>query len=358
MALWTDVIDPATLTGYARASQEDYERRKGSLSAFLPNQKVDDVVVRMMPSDTGLVQAASYRAFDAEPEFGASEAGRRVNVELAPVSQKLALSEYDRMRNRNASDDAMLQAVQRTTERAVAAVSDAVEYMRGLVIATGKATVDYGRGGIAVDDFGRAPEMDVTAAVAWDQTDAKPLDDLVAYLDAYAAMNGSTPGALLMSRKVLMNLAKNPALATTLVGGANRPATQDDLAALLGSYGIPEIRVVDRKVRRYNRENGKVETVSVLPDDSVFLLPQASEFSELGATFWAPTLGATEMGYGIAEADRAGITAGVYRNELPPHIAEVFADAVALPVLANPNLAMRATVLAPTEDPAPAEPTV
>jgi hypothetical protein len=32
MALWTDVIDPATLTGYARASLEDYEARKGTLA--------------------------------------------------------------------------------------------------------------------------------------------------------------------------------------------------------------------------------------------------------------------------------------------------------------------------------------
>ena len=49
------------------------------------------------------------------------------NFELAAVSQKFALSEYDRLRARNASDEAVLNVVRRTTERAVTAVSDAVD---------------------------------------------------------------------------------------------------------------------------------------------------------------------------------------------------------------------------------------
>ena len=140
MALWTDVIDPATLTGYARASLEEYEQRKGSLASFLPNEQVEDINVRLNVGNGGLVESAHFRAFDAEPEYGAVEAGRRKNFELAAVSQKFALSEYDRLRARNASDEAVLNVVRRTTERAVTAVSDAVELLRGEVIATAKAT--------------------------------------------------------------------------------------------------------------------------------------------------------------------------------------------------------------------------
>ena len=38
MALWTDIIDPETLTGYARASMNAYEARKGTLARWLPNR--------------------------------------------------------------------------------------------------------------------------------------------------------------------------------------------------------------------------------------------------------------------------------------------------------------------------------
>ena len=55
MALWTDVIDPATLTGYARASLEEYEQRKGSLASFLPNEQVEDINVRLNVGNGGLV---------------------------------------------------------------------------------------------------------------------------------------------------------------------------------------------------------------------------------------------------------------------------------------------------------------
>jgi hypothetical protein len=39
MALWTDIIDPETLTGYARASMNAYEARKGTLARWLPNRQ-------------------------------------------------------------------------------------------------------------------------------------------------------------------------------------------------------------------------------------------------------------------------------------------------------------------------------
>ena len=344
MALWTDVIDPATLTGYARASLEEYEQRKGSLASFLPNEQVEDINVRLNVGNGGLVESAHFRAFDAEPEYGAVEAGRRKNFELAAVSQKFALSEYDRLRARNASDEAVLNVVRRTTERAVTAVSDAVELLRGEVIATAQATIDYGRAGVVVDDFERDADMSVTAGTLWSDGAAKPLNDLLSYVQAYGVKNGEAPGTLVLSNRVLGALSQHASLNTQLVNGANRPATLDDVRSLLSSYGIPNIQVRDRKVRRWNRDTRAAETVSVLPDDSIYLLPAAGN-TDLGATFWAPTLGASEQGYGIADGDRAGIVAAVYRNDMPPHIAEVWADAVALPALVNPNLAMRAKVL-------------
>ena len=52
--LWTDIIDPADLTGYARESLADYERRQGSLAVFLPNREVADIVARFVTKGSKL----------------------------------------------------------------------------------------------------------------------------------------------------------------------------------------------------------------------------------------------------------------------------------------------------------------
>ena len=67
MALWTDVIDPATLTGYARASLADYEASRGTLARWLPNRGVADISVRFVQGASGLIDVANFRAFDDLP---------------------------------------------------------------------------------------------------------------------------------------------------------------------------------------------------------------------------------------------------------------------------------------------------
>ena len=54
MGLWTDLITPAELTGYARAALEDYERSKGTLARWLPNDTVPDIVARFVTGAAGL----------------------------------------------------------------------------------------------------------------------------------------------------------------------------------------------------------------------------------------------------------------------------------------------------------------
>ncbi|MFI5426061.1 hypothetical protein [Aeromicrobium sp. UC242_57] len=81
MALWTDIIDPATLTGYVREALADIESRKGSLARYLPNREVPDISVRFVAGQAGLVAEASYRAYDAEPEVGKKPGGKRVVLE-------------------------------------------------------------------------------------------------------------------------------------------------------------------------------------------------------------------------------------------------------------------------------------
>ena len=44
MAIWSDVITPATLTGYVRESLADYQARQGMLSQWLPDRLVPDIM--------------------------------------------------------------------------------------------------------------------------------------------------------------------------------------------------------------------------------------------------------------------------------------------------------------------------
>ena len=74
--LWTDVIDPADQTGFARQTAEDYEAAQGTLARWLPNRTVDDFDVAFTVGDTGLTEVAEYRSYDAETPIGDTPGGQ------------------------------------------------------------------------------------------------------------------------------------------------------------------------------------------------------------------------------------------------------------------------------------------
>lgn len=339
MALWTDIIDPATLTGYVRESLGDIERRRGNLARFLPNRTVPDIVVRFVAGQAGLVAEAQFRAYDAEPSIGKKPSGKRTILELPAIGQNIPVSEYDQLRTRGASDEVILNQILNTATQVTQAVADRMERLRGIVLRTGVATIpELG----AADSFGRDASHTVTAAALWNTaTSVSRLTDLQTWSDVYEATNGVPPGAILMSRRVARVLAQGDEFKTSLVGGGSRPATVADVNAIVEGAGLPPIEVYSRRT----------SAGLVLPDNELLLLPapvepDAWEDTQLGASFWGQTLSSTEEDWEIEDAEQPGIVAGVYRNEKPPMIAEVVSDAIGMPVLANANLSLKATVLA------------
>src|SRR5688500_12768063 len=114
--LWTDIIDPATLTGYARAALADFELRHGTLARYLPNREVGDIVVRFVKGQFGLIPVAKFRAYDAEPEIGARRPGKREIIELPALGQNIPVSEYEQLRlHGDVDEDAALVTIQNTT---------------------------------------------------------------------------------------------------------------------------------------------------------------------------------------------------------------------------------------------------
>ena len=343
--LWTDIIDPATLTGYARESLANYEARQGTLARFLPNREVADVVARFVKGQTGLVDVAKFRAYDAEPEIGKRQGGQRVTLELPALGQNIPVSEYEQLRARggNVSDEQALATILSATDTVVRAVSDAIERMRGIVLQTGKATISQDNF-VTEDDFGRSAGHSVTAATLWSVATADALSDLETWTDAYVDANGTEPGAILMSRRVLRAMASLDQFSTQLLNGGSRPATVDDVNAIVSAAGLPPIVTYNRRV------SVDGASTKVLSDDRLMLLPapvDTDDFmgTELGATFWGRTLTSTDAEWAIEDTEQPGVVAGVYRNPKPPMGVEVISDAIGLPVLANADLSFVADVL-------------
>lgn len=337
MALWTDVIDPATLTGYVREALSDIESRKGSLARYLPNREVPDISVRFVAGQAGLVAEASYRAYDSEPEVGKKPSGKRIVLELPAVGQNIPVSEYDQLRTRNASDELVLKEILNTSRQVAQAVSDRVERVRAVVLRTGVATISEIA---AADDFGRAGGHTVTAGSLWSSaTSVSRLTDLQTWCDTYEATNGVQPGRIVMSRNAFRLLQTGDEFKTNLVGGGSRRATADQVNEVVEGEGLPPIEVYTRRT----------SAGLLLPADELLLLPEPVDpddwqGTQLGSTFWGQTLTSSEPDWDLADVEQPGIVAGVYRNEKPPMIAEVISDAIALPVAANANLSFKAKV--------------
>lgn len=345
MALWTDIIDPATLTGYARASLADYEARNGTLAQFLPNREVADIVVRFVKGQTGLIDVAKFRAYDAEIEIGKRPTARRVTIELPAVGQNIPVSEYEQLRTRggNVSDQAALNTILNTTNVVVKAVADAAERMRGIVLATGKATISQDNY-IAEDDFGRPANHQVVAGTLWSNTSTSRLAYLQDLVDVYKATTGEIPGCILGSSRVLRALAAGTEFQTQLINGGARPASPADARNILVGNDLPPFITYDRQVS----VNGS--RTPVLPTDTLLLLPAPVgpddwQGTDLGATFWGRTLTSTQPDWAIVDDEQPGIVAGVWRNDKPPMGLEVISDAISLPVLANADRSLAARVL-------------
>lgn len=343
--LWTDLIDPADLSGYARESLADYEARQGTLAVYLPNREVADVIARFVKGATGLIEVAKFRAYDAEPEIGARQGGKRVTLELPALGQNIPVSEYDQLRARggNVSDQAILDTIYSTTDTVVRAVSDAIERMRGIVLYSGKATISQDNF-VTEDDFGRAAGHTVTAPALWSVASTDAIAQLQGYIDTYVAANGTEPGSLLMNRRAVRALASLDQFKTTLVGGASRPATLADVNDTIMAEGLPPIVTYNRQVK----VGGSV--VPVIPTDRVLMLPAPvatddAAGTELGATFWGRTLTSMDPDWNIESDEQPGLVAGVWKHPKPPMGLEVISDAIGLPVLANADLSFSIDVL-------------
>jgi hypothetical protein len=331
MLINADYITPAELTGYVRAGAADLGANQFTLARWLPNNAIDDLEYRFTSGGEGLVEAATFRSYDAESPIASRPGIRRVTGELPPISRKIRLGEYDRLRQRRL-DGQVRTALMRDAMRMTRAV-----YKGKLELAE--------NGVIATVDFGRKGAHTVVPAIAWTDPAAEMLADLLAWKAVYVDSNGEAPGAIVTSERVVALMMRNDELrALVYAGGVSQPSVVSisSINEVLRAYGLPPISTYEARVRV-----GGV-TTRVIPDDRVLLLPAAGdandpESTDLGATLWGTTAESLDGDYGIEDGEEPGIVSGVYKDDDPPALWTK-AAAIGLPVLANPDLTFCADV--------------
>jgi hypothetical protein len=202
MALWTDLIDPATLTGYARASLADYEARKGTLARWLPNREVPTSSCASSQGQTGLVDDRGLPRLRRRADHRQGPAGQArharaprartehpgLGVQPAPRSQRRPTT---RSSSRDPEHHRPCRASRSPTRSSVSAASSSPPARRRSTRRTSAApSMD--------DDFGRAAGTPSPPAPRGRRARSPRLGpaDLV---DTYVGSNGEEPGAILMS---------------------------------------------------------------------------------------------------------------------------------------------------------------
>lgn len=346
MDIITDYVEPAELSGYARAALQDLVVNQPGLARWLPHRNIDDLMYRFTKGGDGLVEAATYRAWDTPAPLSKRPGFSRVTGELPPISRSIRLDEYTRLRTRNDSREAVRESIFGDVRRLVREIVMRFEIARGQALVEGQVVInENGVAGQVV--FGRDSSMSVAPGVLWsDATNADGLVNLRAWVDAYEDRNGSTPGALLTSNRVvgaLLAQAKLRVKVGTMLGTPD-DVTRRQLNEMLSDRDLPPIYTYGVK---YKAANGTA--TRIIPDDKVLLLPAPTEpdnedGTDLGATLLGTTAEALEPEYELQDADMPGIVAGSYKTQNPVALWTL-ASAVGIPVEANPDLAMVADVL-------------
>lgn len=337
MELWSDLVTPDELTDYARRQQEELYQID-SLVTLFPHQTTLGNTVSYVVTETGLVPTAEFRAYDAEASIGGkTQRGRKITLELPPVSQKTRIGELDILRSRaNLPDAVQRKSIAGTTSDVVSSVEDRLELARGEILETGRLTIE--ENGLYVDeDLGRDPDLTVTATTPWDDPAAQILDELIDWVELYAdkPANGSVPADMFGSRRVMSYLQRNEQILSA-ISSSSTPAlaSVEQVNAVLQAHELPSFRTYDRKVNA----GGTVRRV--LSSEKLFLAPAAG----LGASVWGEAAEAYDPDYALQLGAEPGIVAAAHKTH-DPYAFWIRATGVALPVLTAPNTSMVAEVL-------------
>lgn len=353
----TDLVDPAELTEYVRAFNDETLRARFVLDQVFPNRLVDDVEFRIRSGGLTDVDVAEYRAWDTQPPMTGRPGIVRKRGEIPPVSRQIPLLEEESLRLRamqTGTTNPIIDAIFDDSERMVRAVQGRIELARGDVLTDGILTLNENGVNVTVDFGVNATHKPVLAGILqWttaNATTALPITDLLAWLQIYKDDTGVLPRGILMSRTRFAALAVNNEVRQYAQAGASTAPARVNLATIgqiFSEFGIPPLTGLgsDPSGDPFYDVNVRVNGVAtpVIPNDKVVFLPPTDE--PMGNTFYGVTAEAVRLIERnlITRQDAPGIVALTLQNDNPVQTFTL-ATAVALPAIINPELIFTADV--------------
>lgn len=349
-----DVVEPYELTGYARAALEDQaENDITTLERWLPNDSSPELTYRIEQGVEGLLDAAEFRAFDAEPTTGRREGTARMEGSLPPLGTQFLLGEFDQLMARSADDESVRNSLLRDAERCATNLRRRMEIARAEVLFTGKVTMR--ESGVKIDvDFGRRPQNTKALSVDLTDPDAAILDEFLDILQEYRDINGQAPGAFLLNERLIRAFVLNNEVRRFILGpnaATAQRVRRPDVLGFLADEGFPPFYVNEaRATRKVYAADGATEgrvTGRITPEDTIAILPAPgaanvggeAEVGQLGTTLWGAPLESRLPEYGV-QGDEAGIVVASFIHRATPVHVNTVASAIGLPVVINPNATM------------------
>lgn len=343
------VLSAAAVTAEARAAQVVVSPAF-ALAQYLPDRTNPSLSFNFDVSQTSLPQAASFRAFDVESDFGTTEGGQTKSGRIPPISRKLRVNEFDEL-SLQVDGTALIEDRYRAYARRIAGqIQTRIELARGQALEFGQVILDERRLKATID-FGRKASHSVTAAKLWSDPTADALGDLQAWNAVYVASNGGSWADVLVSTQTIGFLQRNTGVIQAALGrsGSDLPTliSRDQVQGVFDSFGYGRIVINDEQVIGTSGVQTRVISAS-----KVVFLPSTSSISlsgdggtALGGVDWGVTAESVSPKYAISPAERAGIFGAVYSDN-DPEGRYVLLSATALPVLENANATFAAKVLA------------
>ncbi|MBK0296311.1 major capsid protein, partial [Bacillus sp. S34] len=156
------VLTAAQVTAEARAAQVVVSP-SFILDRYLPNRENPSLSFNFDVSQTSLPQAASYRALDAESDFGSEEGGESKSGRIPPISRKLRVNEWDTL-SQQIDGTGLIESAFRKKARGIAGqIETRVELARGQAFEFGQVTLNENKLKATID-FGRKAAHTVPAA--------------------------------------------------------------------------------------------------------------------------------------------------------------------------------------------------
>ena len=348
-----DFIDPAVAVNIARTTLADYDvNDSNSLANYLPSQEVPDIEYEIsVGQDAGFITAANWRTFGGATTSETWGGGQKSRGRFMPLARNFTLDEEGALRQRNNSDALIEREASNLVRRASKAIAIAVNRQRANALQHGHVKIE-GSGGLRQTvDFGRDERLTTVAPKLFSDETADILGYIESLADLYEEINGYRPEQVMIPSEVRRRINIHPQIVGQATDSPTQErATQSQLNTLFSEYRLPEIIDTPNGIIQVDDlDTGKVRRVRLFDRDSILFLPKGGnatdpENSILGRTFWGKTMSSDLPEFNGTGGDLPGIVAAVL-EESWPYKQEVIADALAMPVLFNANLTMKAKVL-------------